>query len=323
VLVVCQEGLELQLKAGRGLPPNVEITHFNAVSGLDRWKGVRGLIVIGRTMPAPADAEMIAETLAFRPVRRVGTEDGWYPKRTVGIRRRGSAHGTAVEAVYHPDPLVEAVRWQICEGQLLQVIGRGRAVNRTAADPLQIDLLTNVPLPIEVDEALSWDEAQPQPLALMAARGVLPGVGRDLAEFAARTCPDLFASPGRFQSWQETHDLKPGNAYESIPICDSGFEKWPAFRVRRAGARYAQAVQIDPFHGDPRAHLEAMLGELDLFEPLPLGPAAPVPAPAHEIDPVMAWLTGTRPAERPERLPETRPSLAARLFRPPIAPPPD
>lgn len=42
------------------------------------------------------------------------------------------------EADRHPDPLAEAIRWQICKGALVQIIGRGRGVNRTADNPLDV-----------------------------------------------------------------------------------------------------------------------------------------------------------------------------------------
>ena len=54
----------------------------------------------------------------------------------------------------HADPTAEAIRWSICEGELIQAIGRGRGANRTAAAPLEIDLMTDVVLPIAVHAAL-------------------------------------------------------------------------------------------------------------------------------------------------------------------------
>ena len=61
-----------------------------------------------------------------------------------------AGNGVAVEGPYHPDPRAEAVRRAICEAQLVQAIGRGRGVNRTDANPLQIDILTNAVLPLSL-----------------------------------------------------------------------------------------------------------------------------------------------------------------------------
>jgi hypothetical protein len=66
VLVLCQMGLEEWLS--ERLPENVKIGHFNAIRGLDLWKDVDCLILIGRTQPPPAEMEMQAEVI-FGEVR--------------------------------------------------------------------------------------------------------------------------------------------------------------------------------------------------------------------------------------------------------------
>jgi hypothetical protein len=40
------------------------------------------------------------------------------------------------EAEFHPDPRVEALRWQACEGKLVQIIERLRGAERTADKPV-------------------------------------------------------------------------------------------------------------------------------------------------------------------------------------------
>jgi len=52
VLVVCQLGLETALIAG-GLPPNVQVRHFNDIAGENVWSDVALVVVVGRTEPAP------------------------------------------------------------------------------------------------------------------------------------------------------------------------------------------------------------------------------------------------------------------------------
>ena len=63
----------------------------------------------------------------------------------------------------HADPIAEAVRWSICEGELIQAMGRGRGVNRTADTPLEIDLLTDVVLPVTVDALVPVVRAPARP----------------------------------------------------------------------------------------------------------------------------------------------------------------
>ena len=112
----------------------------------------------GRSSASPAPCSAPTSTRSRR-TRRARCD---YPRIVRGIRMRDGT-GREVEGNQHPDPRAEAVRWSICEAELIQTIGRGRGVNRTAANPLQIDILTNVCLPIEVDEVdnLGRDPANP------------------------------------------------------------------------------------------------------------------------------------------------------------------
>jgi putative DNA primase/helicase len=78
----------------------------------------------------------------------------------------------------------------MCEAGLVQAIGRGRGVNRSAAEPLQIDILTNVVLPIDVDEVTTWDRIQPSLVQIMRARGAMPLSYADMAA----AYPDLLVT---------------------------------------------------------------------------------------------------------------------------------
>ena len=189
-LVICQERVEVALKAG-DLPDNVDVTHFNAITGLNTWSDVAALIVIGRTEPSPRSVERIARALFGSAVVGVVPDDkgNMYPRVARGIRMRDGT-GRKVEGNQHPDPRAEAVRRAICEAELVQAIGRGRGVNRGPNNPLQIDILTNVVLPIEVDEITTWSAIQPSAEDVMRARGAVPRTHADMA-----ACyPDLFRS---------------------------------------------------------------------------------------------------------------------------------
>ena len=97
----------------------------------------------------------------------------------------------------HADPTAEAIRWSICEAELIQAMGRGRGVNRTAENPLQIDLLTDVVLPVTVDELDRLvrtlpDPARPDGGARRGARE-----RRRHGAPASRTCGRPPTPPGR------------------------------------------------------------------------------------------------------------------------------
>jgi hypothetical protein len=71
----------------------------------------------------------------------------------------------------HPDPIAEALRWLITEGQLIQAIGRLRPHRRDA--PCRLDIITDVPLPIVVNEKVQWGDVKPGAVGAMALQGVI------------------------------------------------------------------------------------------------------------------------------------------------------
>lgn len=246
VLVVTYKGAEELLKAGP-LPANVAVEHFNNLRGSNAYQNVRAVIVVGRPLPDEAEIHRQAERMAGRPL-----DQG--------------------------DPLVQAVRWSICEAELLQVIARGRAIRRTEADPLDVLLLGDVPLPLKIDTVASWEQAKPAPLELMAARGVVPACDPNRPGYwplVAAMLPDVF------KDVQAAKDYAKGSQWNlSIgTISIDGFHREPA-KAKPYGARYAVPVLVDPGRRlDLATILDLSFDPLD--PPLPRSPArAPVPAPA-------------------------------------------
>jgi putative DNA primase/helicase len=192
VLVVCQQGLELELLNGP-LPDTVDIAHFNALTGLNTWENLALVIVIGRTAPPVREVEQLARIMFGTQVQEVKPDENGnirYPVTRRGIRMR-DGRGIPVDGPSHPDHRVEAIRWAISEGELVQAIGRGRGVNRTEANPLEVDILTNVCLPIAVNQTITWGAIQPTLAQVMRSRGALPLAYAGMA----MAYPDLFTSP--------------------------------------------------------------------------------------------------------------------------------
>ena len=139
-------------------------------------------------MPAPATVEALCAALTGQmPIAAAEGAGWWYDTEERRIRLQGG-RTHAVPGEVHADPTAEAIRWSICEAELIQAIGRGRGVNRTAENPLQIDLLTDVVLPVTVDELVAWADLRPTRRDLMAARGVVLENAADMA----RCFPDLW-----------------------------------------------------------------------------------------------------------------------------------
>jgi hypothetical protein len=141
-----------------GLPEGVACEHYNAIAGLDDHKFARGLILVGRVVPKPAEAEAFSGALTgAEPLTEKAT--GWWYGEAVPRRAIRMADGTGIEVErsdQHIDPMAEKVRYQICEAELVQAIGRGRGVNRTAETPLDVDILTDVVVPVPGRHPANW-----------------------------------------------------------------------------------------------------------------------------------------------------------------------
>ncbi len=137
--VICNKGLEEVLKEV-GLPDNVVLGHFNKVKGINRFENVDCLIIIGRTQPDIEVSRRMARILSGR---------------------------------WDCEELTDDIAWTICEAELLNgALGRARGIRRTADNPVEIFLLNDIELPVRIDREISWNDIQPGPLELMAARGV-------------------------------------------------------------------------------------------------------------------------------------------------------
>jgi putative DNA primase/helicase len=288
LLVVGQKAAIDALRSA-GLPPRVEAVHFNALSGLDRWGGIGGLVVLGRTLPAPRTVELIATALTGRePAPNPEDAGWWYPMVERRVRLAGDRTAPlAMEA--HADAIAEAVRWSICEGELIQAMGRGRGVNRTAATPLEIDLLTDVVLPVSVDALVPWSDLRPTRRDLMALTGIVLENAADMA-----ACfPELWSTAA---AARQDRSRSVTNCYfrdlDNSQMSHSSAEV--TYRPQGAGHR-ARSARVDLARiPDPEAWLTNRLGPLASFEMRAIAGAdasVPDPADAARLDTLASRLT--------------------------------
>jgi len=266
-----QKDVETAVRALDPLPSNVSLEHHNNLRGLDRYKDVAALVVIGRTEPSSHAVEDDAMALTGAAVERVR----WYPQDTMLTREMRDGTFSPAVGSRHPDPVAEAVRWQICEGELLQIIGRGRGVNRTAANPLDVWLLTDTVLPIPVDEELRATDLDPTPVDLMLARHGALLSPKD----AARAYPDLFPTDNAATK-QLRQRIQVPFPYEDISI-----RGWHlnSISYRIKGERGAREALVAPHQLDGfKAWLETVIGPVTHFQVVEDGgwpSRAPDPAP--------------------------------------------
>jgi putative DNA primase/helicase len=276
MLVVCQHKVEQWLKATE-LPDGIAIEHFNAISGLDQYRDVRTLVLIGRTLPGPLAVEANAGAVTgTEPTKEIGP---WYSKVTRGIRLADGS-GVAVECDEHCDPLSEALRWQICEGELIQALGRARGVNRDADHPLDIDILADVVLPVTVDEVAPWQA--PNPIVEMLASGLaLIGSPADMLKAWPRAWPSLTTANRSLKSFIAKWHSNPPSGEDpqqheegiSVPKCYRreslnsilALKSWlPLTYLRRAGrgVKHTAALHDPAVAPVPREQMEERLGRL-------------------------------------------------------------
>jgi hypothetical protein len=198
-LIITHKAVEEVLREKAYLPWWI---HHGDITGIDRWRNCRHVVVIGRPLPPAETACRTAEALFgdYIPIRN-------YSPTKVNIRIVPDAQGhTAVEVIQlrHIDPQVEAVRRQVTEAGIIQAAGRGRGIARTEVDPLDIWLLTDVKVDeLEPVHARLWREFISGPDAQMLARGLW----LESHAAAAAAYPHLFTSADavRMQRARGTH----------------------------------------------------------------------------------------------------------------------
>jgi putative DNA primase/helicase len=290
--------------------PGVETAHFGAVEGCDQWgpqpdrPGIRYLFQIGRPMASPEDTRRAAAALTGRPV----------PAELPGHVTRGATmrDGSAapVQVRAYADPDLEAVRASITDAATVQVIGRGRGLNRTEADPLDVWLLAgDVVAQLPLDSLTRWQDVAPGPSARMAARGVILFSPSD----AARAYPDLFPKGEKAarealareakEAGRQRGDFGPKSLWNTfIEEWVRNTDAWTPVQYRPAGrGQQTRTAWVRPDRlSDLRLWLEvvtdAKLVHFEMREP-PVEPAAevrPVPVAAAP-PPCLADMPDLRP----------------------------
>lgn len=166
------------------LPKGTPTAHFGALRGLNRLEHCTQLVVFGRPEPACLDVERIARAL--------------WPSEELNLTGRYEWRGDGLLSVAsHPDPRCDAVLRMIREGELLQAIGRLRAVRSMVTK--RVYLLTSTPIDLPVTLRPLNEILPNEKLArlLLAGNGTAPMV----PDMMARLVPDCWSTPGAAKLW--------------------------------------------------------------------------------------------------------------------------
>jgi hypothetical protein len=233
--------------------PNVETGHFNAIAGLDSFGDVAALFVIGR--PLPPDTGLRDPCAALL---RHGIEGG-YARNWSAVRMRDGS-SRAVRVTRHGDEQAELFRAAICDDELVQAIGRGRGVNRTAANPLAVHILADVALPLVHDTVTAWETIQPDVVQRMFLGGVAVSSPAD----AAMLHPDLLVTAEAARKHFDRIGFNgqiPNSTYRGMSV------KSAAYRRPGRGRSWQQVWWIEGSSEEVHGRIESRLGDLAAWKP--------------------------------------------------------
>ena len=221
------------------------------------WKS-QAHIVVGRTLPPAAAAIRQTEAVFGRPVIR-GV--GYQRIAKVQELREGSRAGMMVEGCWsHPDPSVEAIRYQTCEASLVQDIHRARAIH-SGPDRQILVFAGDVTVEFPVSRRARFADMVASRLDVMLARGVVPTTKAALYQLH----PDLFETEKIADNFLNRElDLKPLlDTYREMRLSSVRLQN------QRRGSRPFEVLVCDPATAQTLAErLGARL--LGVSEPTPV-----------------------------------------------------
>ena len=243
--------------------PGVEFANFGAIEGLDCWRDVECLVVIGRPDPTAASVERDAAAISGKPVKC-----GQRFARQRVIRPKSGAQHRVTEYIYE-HPVAEAVRRGVTDAAIVQAVGRGRGVIRTAANPIEVFVIVHdKALPLPVGEVVHIRDLLPGAVDAMILRGLIPQMPTDAHKLGL--FPTREAAKKAYQRARRSEEA--GARLGTSPYRDISLGTCPHARVRyqpQGKGQLPRLALVDPVKvPDVRAVLEAALGPLVLFEVL-------------------------------------------------------
>lgn len=226
------------------------------LAGLDRYGDIGLLMVIGRPLPSTADlASPCASLFGHLP-------QGRYHKDIAAVHLR-DGRSAIIRTLTHVEPDAELLRAAICEDEVIQAIGRGRGVNRTEQNPLEVQVLADLALPLIHDRVLAWEMAKPD----LIQRMLLAGLAVDSPADAVALHPGIFfnveLAKKAFQRGAFKGHSPIGIIYREMSL------KSAAYRRPGRGRSWQRAWWISGSEDDARKMLEQSLGSVADWRPGP------------------------------------------------------
>ena len=236
--------------------PGVMTAHYNAIAGLDGYKNVSRIILVGRPLPGSSDLAKLAGGLLGQDI------GGRYMSDLKAVRMRDGSSRT-IRVLGHSDPTGDLIQAAICDDELIQAVGRGRGVNRTAATPLDVHILADVALPLVHDTVSAWELVAPDVFQKM----LLAGVAVDSPADAVALHPELFGTANQAKLVFQRAGFKGQTSYKD-PIREMTL-KSAAYRRSGRGRGWQQAWWLTALVSEDQARrlVETSIGPLAGWRP--------------------------------------------------------
>lgn len=230
---------ELNAKHPGFLPPECDLAHFGATRGLNKWETVATILVFGRNLPPVIAMQDQAEALLGRTVKHVvpaihgGSKTPTSrPDQESRTRILPDGREVTVARYTHPDATVRAFLETAVDGETIQAIGRGRAVNRESENPLAVFVYADT-----YPDALPLDDVQavtvPAPWERMAVTDAMNSQGASQMLMpvltsgadAARAYPHIWGTRKAAEHAVSGESISSPLSYNSILIRNGGLNQ--------------------------------------------------------------------------------------------------
>jgi len=259
------------IKSDLVLPKGWEIVHFGALRGIDRWKDVQAVFIVGNWNKPLYVAEDMAAALWGDSDEELTFADTPVQKWR-GYRMAKGKRCQQVQVSVHPDPRVQLCLEQMREAEGVQAVDRARLI--WPDEKKDVYIVSSLVLDITVNKVIHLDELAYGSLleqVLRALDGIIPLSKSLLCDLL----PDLFSSESGAQRFID--DLREGFKGPDSNISTLlGFEPLK-LTCRKSGQRGGRATECFylPGHPSPRATLEKLVGRLESYDG-PQGDVLPI-----------------------------------------------
>lgn len=228
----------IELATARGwLDDTAPTGWFGNLRGLNRFENLHTLVIAGRPEPPALEVEAIAR--------------GLWPEADLNFTGRYVWRQDGLLSVAaHEDPRIDAVLRMIREAEVMQAIGRLRALR--AVSIKRVILLTSTPIPLPVTLRPLAEILPSEKLArlFLAGDGVVP-----LApELMVRMLPSEFPTVDAAKSWLKRERV-------SLPLLNTLYKAGDTLKFRTQGQRCPSTALAWVDHFDARQKLEQLTGQ--------------------------------------------------------------